>query len=100
MSARLRGPNSVMYGSNALGGVINFITRSSPYDYTTFDKKVRYVGDRVAAVAQRLALLPVERPVVTIAGTNGKGSVAAMLHDELEHREAQVGTGHASDPNA
>jgi len=31
----VRGPNSVMYGSNALGGVINFITRSSPYDYTT-----------------------------------------------------------------
>jgi hemoglobin/transferrin/lactoferrin receptor protein len=31
----VRGPNSVMYGSNALGGVINFITRSSPIDYTT-----------------------------------------------------------------
>jgi len=30
----VRGPHSVMYGSNALGGVINFITRSSPYDYT------------------------------------------------------------------
>ncbi len=31
----LRGPASVLYGSNALGGVINFITRSSPIDYTS-----------------------------------------------------------------
>jgi protein TonB len=30
----VRGPGSVLYGSNALGGVINFITRSSPIDYT------------------------------------------------------------------
>jgi hemoglobin/transferrin/lactoferrin receptor protein len=30
----LRGPASVHYGSNALGGVLNFITRSSPIDYT------------------------------------------------------------------
>lgn len=30
----VRGPNSVLYGSNALGGVINLITRSSPIDYT------------------------------------------------------------------
>ena len=31
----IRGPSSVLYGSNALGGVLNFITRSSPIDYTT-----------------------------------------------------------------
>jgi len=30
----IRGPSSVIYGSNALGGVLNFITRSSPFDYT------------------------------------------------------------------
>ncbi|MFH1892585.1 MAG: TonB-dependent receptor [Candidatus Zixiibacteriota bacterium] len=30
----VRGPNSVAYGSNALGGVINFVTRSSPYYFT------------------------------------------------------------------
>lgn len=30
----IRGPSSVLYGSNALGGVLNFITRSSPIDYT------------------------------------------------------------------
>lgn len=35
--------------------------------------------ERVRAVAERLALLPVTVPVVTIAGTNGKGSTAAAL---------------------
>jgi len=30
----VRGPSSVLYGSNALGGVINFITKESPLDYT------------------------------------------------------------------
>ncbi len=30
----VRGPSSVLYGSNALGGVINFITKASPFDYT------------------------------------------------------------------
>ena len=30
----IRGPQSVLYGSNALGGVLNFITKSCPYDYT------------------------------------------------------------------
>lgn len=31
----VRGPNSVMYGSSALGGVINLISRSCPIDYTS-----------------------------------------------------------------
>lgn len=35
--------------------------------------------ERVRAVATQLALLPVAVPVVTIAGTNGKGSTAAAL---------------------
>ncbi|WP_116363973.1 bifunctional folylpolyglutamate synthase/dihydrofolate synthase [Parahaliea mediterranea] len=35
--------------------------------------------DRVGEVARRLALLPASVPVVTIAGTNGKGSTAAAL---------------------
>ncbi|MBI1852577.1 MAG: TonB-dependent receptor [Planctomycetes bacterium] len=30
----IRGPASVLYGSNALGGVLNFITRRSPFDFT------------------------------------------------------------------
>ena len=30
----VRGPASVLYGSNALGGVVNFITKSSPFDYS------------------------------------------------------------------
>jgi outer membrane receptor protein involved in Fe transport len=33
----VRGPGSVLYGSQALGAVINFITRSSPYEFTKGD---------------------------------------------------------------
>jgi dihydrofolate synthase / folylpolyglutamate synthase len=35
--------------------------------------------ERVSAVAQALQLLPVAAPVVTVAGTNGKGSTVAVL---------------------
>jgi dihydrofolate synthase/folylpolyglutamate synthase len=34
---------------------------------------------RIAKVAQALQLLPVPQPVVTVAGTNGKGSTVAVL---------------------
>jgi len=40
----LRGPASVMYGSNALGGVVNFLPKHSPIDYQ--DKGLR-VGGKV-----------------------------------------------------
>ena len=45
--------------------------------------------DRVAAVANTLGLLPVKVPVVTVAGTNGKGSVVAAL-ESLLHRSGVV----------
>ncbi|MDJ0523257.1 MAG: TonB-dependent receptor [Planctomycetota bacterium] len=44
----VRGPSSVLYGSNALGGVINFITKVSPFDYT--DGCVR-TGGRMRVLA-------------------------------------------------
>lgn len=37
--------------------------------------------ERVATVARALDLLPVRRPVVTVAGTNGKGSTVAVLEE-------------------
>ncbi len=36
----VRGPSSVLYGSNALGGVINFITKASPFGYTNGRRRV------------------------------------------------------------
>lgn len=45
--------------------------------------------DRVAAVANTLGLLPVQVPVVTVAGTNGKGSVVATV-EALLHRSGVV----------
>ena len=35
--------------------------------------------ERVCAVANKLGLLPLKQPVVTVAGTNGKGSTVAVL---------------------
>ena len=35
--------------------------------------------ERVSRVAHALGLLPVRQPVITVAGTNGKGSTVAVL---------------------
>ena len=47
--------------------------------------------ERVAAVARRLQLLPVSVPVVTVAGTNGKGSVVGALEALLTHKGIRTG---------
>lgn len=47
--------------------------------------------DRVAAVASTLGLLPVAVPVITVAGTNGKGSVVAALEALLQRAGVSVG---------
>ncbi|MEQ9463095.1 MAG: Mur ligase family protein [Haliea sp.] len=47
--------------------------------------------DRVATVANTLGLLPVAVPVVTVAGTNGKGSVVAALEALLRRRGVCAG---------
>ena len=46
--------------------------------------------ERVSAVAHKLELLPLKPPVVTVAGTNGKGSTVAVL-EALLHE-----TGHTT----
>ncbi|MDO8862890.1 Mur ligase family protein [Haliea sp. E1-2-M8] len=53
--------------------------------------------ERVAAVANTLGLLPVSVPVVTVAGTNGKGSVVATI-EALLHR-AGVAAGVYTSPH-
>lgn len=47
--------------------------------------------DRVREVAQRLDLLPVGVPVITIAGTNGKGTTAAVIEALLVESGRVVG---------
>lgn len=47
--------------------------------------------DRVAAVASNMALLPFNCPVVTVAGTNGKGSTIAVLDALLGNAGRSVG---------
>lgn len=47
--------------------------------------------ERVASVAARLDLLPVAIPVVTVAGTNGKGSTVAVLEAVLGRAGKRAG---------
>lgn len=47
--------------------------------------------ERVAEVAGKLRLLPLSVPVVTVAGTNGKGSTVAVLEALLLERGRSVG---------
>jgi dihydrofolate synthase/folylpolyglutamate synthase len=48
--------------------------------------------DRVSAVALNLGLLPLTQPVVTVAGTNGKGSTVAVLEALLNETGRSTGT--------
>ncbi|MEH6593561.1 MAG: folylpolyglutamate synthase/dihydrofolate synthase family protein, partial [Halioglobus sp.] len=47
--------------------------------------------DRVSVVAQRLGLLPHPTPVITVSGTNGKGSTSAVLEALLVETGSVVG---------
>lgn len=46
---------------------------------------------RIKRVADRLALLPLQSPVISVAGTNGKGSSVAMLQSIYQSAGYQVG---------
>ena len=48
--------------------------------------------ERVSAVAHKLELLPLTQPVVTVAGTNGKGSTVAVLEALLNETGRSTGT--------
>lgn len=47
--------------------------------------------ERVAAVADRLELRPATRPLILVAGTNGKGSTVAMLNSIYSRAGYRVG---------
>lgn len=48
--------------------------------------------ERISTVARSLGLLPVSQPVVTVAGTNGKGSTVAVLEALLLESGYRTGT--------
>ncbi len=64
---------------------------------TIHPEEVELGLERVSSVAERLGLLPVLQPVVTVAGTNGKGSVVAVLEALLS--EAGFSTGAFTSPH-
>ncbi len=53
--------------------------------------------ERISTVARTLELLPLKQPVVTVAGTNGKGSTVAVLEAILD--EAGFSTGAFTSPH-
>jgi len=54
-------------------------------------KEIELGLGRVSEVAAELQLLPLEQPVVTVAGTNGKGSTVAVLEALLHERGRTTG---------
>jgi len=48
--------------------------------------------ERITLVANRLGLLPVSRPVITVAGTNGKGTTVAVLEALLAQTQTRCGS--------
>ena len=58
---------------------------------TLHPKKIDLTLDRVAAVIDRLELKPPPYKVVTVGGTNGKGSCVAMLESIYWHAGYTVG---------
>jgi dihydrofolate synthase/folylpolyglutamate synthase len=48
--------------------------------------------ERIRRVAEAMDLLPLPQPVVTVAGTNGKGSTVAVLEALLRQQGKRVGT--------
>ncbi|HUL82329.1 MAG TPA: bifunctional tetrahydrofolate synthase/dihydrofolate synthase, partial [Gammaproteobacteria bacterium] len=58
---------------------------------TLHPKKIDLTLDRVTAVIDRLELRPPPYTVLTVAGTNGKGSCVAMLESIYRHAGYEVG---------
>ena len=59
---------------------------------TLHPKKIDLTLDRVTAMLERLKLKPPPYKVITVAGTNGKGSCVAMLESIYWHAGYDVGT--------
>lgn len=62
------------------------------YLETLHPRKIDLGLERLSAVAARLRLLPVNIPVITVAGTNGKGSVVRCATALLVAAGKRVGT--------
>ena len=58
---------------------------------TVHPKEVDLGLERVSTVAYALQLLPLKYPVVTVAGTNGKGSTIAVLEALISEAGYRVG---------
>ncbi len=77
---------------NTLAGWLTYLESLHP-------KTIALGLERVAQVRQRLGLQP-GFPVITVGGTNGKGSVCAMLESMLHAAGYRVGLLHLAAPAA
>ncbi|MCB1687933.1 MAG: bifunctional folylpolyglutamate synthase/dihydrofolate synthase [Halioglobus sp.] len=59
---------------------------------TIHPREIELGLERISTVARALELLPVSQPVVTVAGTNGKGSTVAVLEALLLESGYRTGT--------
>jgi dihydrofolate synthase/folylpolyglutamate synthase len=77
--------NDVSFRSRSLSDWLSYVEGCHP---TIIDLGL----DRITCVAERLQLLNFNCPVITIAGTNGKGSTVALLAAILTAAGYRVGT--------
>lgn len=61
------------------------------YLETLHPKPIELGLDRITKVAKKLSILPYNKPVITVAGTNGKGSCVALLEQILLASGYRVG---------
>lgn len=70
----------------------NRLTDWLSYLETLHPKSISLGLERVSLVAQQLNLLPFPYPVITVAGTNGKGSCVALMENILLAQGYRVAT--------
>jgi hemoglobin/transferrin/lactoferrin receptor protein len=90
----LRGPNSSLYGSDALGGVVSYITKD-PADYLVGRAQPWYVSWRTAYASVDSSWTN----TVTAAGTTGALSGLAVLTYRDGHEVETQGTNASIGPN-
>lgn len=81
---------------SGMGGVDNQLPQKNLQEWLSWQESLHFSAidlglDRIQQVAARLGLLQPTFPIITVAGTNGKGSTVALLSSLLTEAGYQTG---------